>query len=161
MNRHEQKIAARYGSSMVCLVARCSCDLSHIKSSVYGCSDFLLDGEKFWMQTTNRGIELQRHLGDQPEHVLPWGRVTQHIAALPEALRQRARRVDRLAHTTFPYPQWRIGASVEPAGEELRAWASERYHRVRRLRGAILEAAFPLAYDIEPVDLFDLIEVGA
>lgn len=163
MTRHEQQIANRYGSPMVCLVASCFVDLSHIKSSCRGQSDFRVNGEKFWMDTTNRGIELRHTLGQPAAHVLPWGHITRHIAALPATLRARARRVDRLAHTTFPHPAWgptRVTPSPEE-GEALRAWATERYHRVNALRSAILQAAFPLAYDTEPVDLLDLLELAA
>lgn len=161
LTRHEQQIAARYGSQMVCLVAGCSFDLAHIKSSVYGASDFWVDGEKFWMQTTGRGIELQHRLGDAPVHVLAWAAVTRHIAALPPTLRARAKRIDRLGHTTFPRPAWNPSTTADD-GEALRAWASERWHRVGALRSAILRTAFPLAFSTDPVDLFDLItEAGA
>ena len=164
MTRHEQQIAARYGCPMVCLVASCFVDLAHIKSSCRGQSDFRINDEKFWMDTTDRGIELRATLGQPAVHVLPWSHITRHIAALPAALRARARRVDRLAHTTFPYDQWNPGrttADIVAEGTAKRAWATERYHRVNTLRGAILQAAFPLAYDTEPVDLFDLLELAA
>lgn len=163
LSRHEQQIAARYGGAMVCLVARCVFDLAHIKSSVYGASDFIVDGQRYWMQTTNKGIELRRQLGEAPEHVLSWNRVVRHVDALPAPLRARAARVDRLAHTTFPFQPWHPAtSSAERIAEadRLRDWSRERFHRVAHLRGAVLEASFPLAHDHEPVDLFDLIEAG-
>src|SRR5690606_12318849 len=51
--------------------------IAHAKQSRCGTTNYRVDGEEFWMQTTARGIELSRPTGydAEPCEVLPWSAV--------------------------------------------------------------------------------------
>lgn len=160
LTRREQIIARRYGSTMVCLLSGCAFDLAHIKSSVAGASDFMVEDEKFWMQTTPKGITLSADVYGKPSEVLTWGKVLRHMAAQDDELRRLARRANRLMHTPRPgsygSPFKQRGGKFDP---DVFEHYKERGRRVDALVLDVMDRLFPLALDDEPfpTDLFDFI----
>jgi len=157
LTRREQIIARRYGSAMVCLLAGCCFDLAHIKSSVAGASDFKVEDDTFWMQTTPKGIALSRCIGLDVEELLTWGKVLRHMAAQDDELRRLARRANRLMHTPRP------GSTGSPFKSKTGGYDPdvfehycERGRRTDALVVDVMDRLFPLALDDEPfpTDLF-------
>lgn len=171
LTRRQQQIAHRYG--LRCTIARCTSGATgHLKSSMYGATGYRVGSDEYWMDTTAKGIEIrspgntdriithngrQFHYAGEPDDTITWAALARHVDALPETLRHRATRVDRLAHRTFPRHETAPGKTPKPFTQAEQDWSIERRRRIRRMEQAIYDAAFPLAVDDEPADLLDLI----
>lgn len=145
----------------------------------YGTTAFVVDGVEHRMQTTSRGIVLDR---PGPE-VVTWTAIRAHIATLPTALVDALSEVSRARQKNMgAYP--RFAASARAAGcgpfpeygpytprqqayvDELRAWEASGVLQAWKAERQALEAeqtqlldqAFPLAVDDQPADLLELLQ---
>jgi hypothetical protein len=100
--------------------------IAYAKQSRCGTSNYRVDGEEYWMQTTVRGIELSRRTGDgaEPCEMLPWSAVARFVRTLPARVvaEVRARRHVLIRHARA-HPACPLGAS----GEEKKRWERDIY----------------------------------
>jgi hypothetical protein len=185
-DRRAQQILRAYGGWMLTDIL-CDPDagISSARTSFYGCTHYVVNGEAYFMQTTGKGIQLGRHL-DDPREILPWAQIKRMARAVDPFLRVRIeeqRRLGRLHARGYP----RFEATGEaigcgrhvvegPAtrgqalyGEQYDAWeASGVVSRWVAQREALedeqerlLDQALPLAATTaEPTDLLELLALG-
>lgn len=153
MTPFEQAVARAYGSDMRCLIAGCS--LERVKQGMRGASHYAVRGEVYWMDTTNRGIELRERPAAPPVAIVQWRDVMAHIRALPEAIRAESRDVDHDAHRPPA-----SGLEWHNPSEPHRVTEGERFahllwhQHVQDRTAAVLHRAFPEADHEDALDLF-------
>jgi hypothetical protein len=130
--------------------------IAYAKQSRCGTSNYRVDGEEFWMQTTARGIELSRQTGDGAERceVLPWSAVARFARTLPARVvpEVRARRHELIRHTRA-HPACPLGASEEEKErwerDTYRPWLASHWDAKARLEAA-LDTAIVSSVDAQP-----------
>lgn len=158
LTRRQQRMAHAYGGPIACLICRCqTVDVAHIKQGQRCGTDL---GGLGSYETTSKGIQLG-YRWEPVVDVLTWSALSRHIDALPESVR------DNPAHRDAHNPP----GFDEPFHVQLnnRSRPSEATHLARMLWSdytrentrQVLDAAFPLAVDVEPADLFELAGIAA
>lgn len=183
LTQREQEILRRYGGWLLAhILTSPDAEISHAKTSFYGCSGFTVEGVEHWMQTTAKGIELGFRYGEPATDVLTWGKVKAHAKSVPAHVLDQIRAANRACgeHQRAWKP---FAASAEAVGcgrcpeigpptraqalyaDEYDAWEREvmrphyaRSHDLTAALNAALDLAFPSLNDHEPTDLLDLLE---
>lgn len=183
LTHRQQRIAHAYGHPIVCLICRCSTDLSHIKAGQQSGTSLGKDDLDVWYETTAKGIEIRDQAthpkfrctrpdaedswryteptGLPPTDTLTWSALTRHINALPDILRDNPAHRDAHQPPGFNEPHHvRQSHGPRTNAQWLAYLIWSDYTRADCQR--VLDAAFPLALiDEQPADLFELAGITA
>ncbi len=184
-DRRAQQILRPYGGWMLTnILIDPDAGIADAKGSFYGATGYVVGGERCWMQTRAKGIELGQ---EDPREVLPWTQVKRIAGAVPADLRERLAN-HRLRSRLHAADSPRFAAHGEAVGcgrgrafgpltrsqalydEQYQAWeGSGVYDQWLAERatliadeGRLQDEALPLSVaGAEPTDLLELLAVGA